>query len=85
MEADLYHQWELEQQEQLMEKDYKMFEEYRRLENQLFGKMLAAIDCLKIAQENNSEVMRESAIGHLVRFYDEHKKLKNNLWRNFDE
>lgn len=80
-DAALHHQWELEQQEMLeMEQDFKDFDEYQTKRDQLTGRLLGAIDMLKVAEQTWSPARKNAAIADILYYNDELDKLKKQFW-----
>lgn len=80
-DAALHHQWELEQQEMLeMEQDLKSFDEYNTKRDQLTGRLLGAVDLLKISEQTWSPNRRNAAIADILYYHEELKKLHDQFW-----
>jgi len=79
-DAELHHQWELEQQEQLMEQDFKDWDAFETAKNRLQGRLEGAIDLLKVAEQTGSTERRNSAIADILVLHNELQKLKDNFW-----
>jgi hypothetical protein len=73
------HQQELEQ----MEQDLMSADQFKSLENRLLGKIIGAINVLKIAEETNFGQMRQIAISNLIKFGNEHKQLEETYLKGF--